>query len=274
MGTELKKTVGHAGVYTIGVLLSRLVSFVMLPVYTNFLSPSDYGVLELLEMTVIAVSIFAGLGIHNGLFKYYYECDNERDRMDLVSTAFLLVIGFYGMFCAIGVFSSSYLSSLVIGGSSYVSLFKLSFVNLFLQFLIFVPLAYVRAQQKSVLFVVVNTVQMVLQVSLNIIFVVYQKMGVPGILLSTLITYVVVGLWMSIYAFTRVGFRFSAERASHLIRFGAPFVLSGVGAFIMTFSDRLFIKHYWTISDVGIYSLAYKFGFLLMMFPVFPICNI
>jgi O-antigen/teichoic acid export membrane protein len=74
--------------------------------------------------------------------------------------------------------------------------------------------------------------------------------------------------------FSRVGFHFSRERSRELVKFGYPFVLSGLCAFITTYSDRFFLNHYTGLSSVGIYSLGYKFGFLLIMFPVRPMLNI
>ena len=62
--------------------------------------------------------------------------------------------------------------------------------------------------------------------------------------------------------------------AGAVLIFGAPFILSNIGDFILTFSDRYFLKAYSDLSCVGIYSLGYKLGFLLWMFPIAPIMNI
>ncbi|RME28056.1 MAG: lipopolysaccharide biosynthesis protein, partial [Candidatus Zixiibacteriota bacterium] len=63
----------QSSVYMAGQLLSRLISFIMLPIYTRFLTPADYGILELLSMTVDIVAMLAGAGISAALLRFYSE---------------------------------------------------------------------------------------------------------------------------------------------------------------------------------------------------------
>lgn len=274
MSKELKKTFGHAGIYAIGVVLNRAVSFLMLPIYTRLLTPADYGIMEILELTVDVVSIVTGLGILQGLFKFYYQTNSELDRKKVVSTIFILIISFYALSCTAGVLLSDVISALVFRTHEYVYFIQISFVNLFLSFLVYVPLAYVRTRQLPVLFVAISAVQLALQLSLNILLVVVYKMGVLGVLYSTFISSSVVGAALTIYTFRRTGIHLSRSITSKLLQFGYPFIISGFGAFILTYADRYFLNYYQHLSDVGVYALGYKFGFLLMTFPIQPIFNI
>nr|NIQ13093.1 oligosaccharide flippase family protein [Candidatus Dadabacteria bacterium] len=181
---ELGKTFQHAGIYSLGVILSRGISFLMLPIYTRFLSPADYGVLELLEMTVEVISIITGMGILQGMAKFYYQYDEEKDRKELVSTIFILIVSGYSLTCLFGGLFSSNISRLVFSSTEYTYLIMVSFLNLFLQITVFTSLTFIRVQQKSWLFVTVNAVKLIIQLFLNILFVVYFKMGVIGILYS------------------------------------------------------------------------------------------
>jgi len=274
MSSELRKTVGHASIYTIGIMLNRLVSFIMLPVYTRYLSPADYGILELLELVVDVVSIVAGLGILNGLAKFYYQFETEEDRNELVSTLFLLVLVFYSVTCLLSSLSSGWISLIVLKDSKYAFLVFISFINLFLQIMFHMNVSYLRTKQRSKQFVVMNTANLFMKLSLNILFVVFMDMKVLGVLISSTISFIILGAGMTLFSFREVGIRFSRSKAVDLIRFGYPFIFSSFCAFILTYSDRFFLNHYQTLSEVGIYALGYKFGFLLMMFPVSPMMNI
>jgi O-antigen/teichoic acid export membrane protein len=274
MSEVLKKTFSHAGIYSIGILLNSMVSFIMLPIYTRCLTPADYGVLELLEITVDVLSIIAGAGIIHGLSKYYYQYEVKRDKEELVSTLFISLILLYAGGCCVGFAFSEQISLVVYHTEKYSRFIEISFFNLFLSFLIYVPLGYLRTQQKSILFVIIGAVKLVLQLSLNIVFVVFLKKGVSGVLYSTLFTSLVVGGYLTWYTFSAVSFRYSKEKAKELFKFGYPFIFSGLGAFILTFSDRYFLNYFGDISKVGVYSLGYKFGFLLFTFPVRPLLQI
>jgi len=274
LSKDLKKTFGHAGIYAVGVFLNRAVSFLMLPIYTRLLTPADYGIMEILELTVDVVSIVTGMGILQGLFKFYYQTDNEQDRKKVVSTIFLLIIAFYAISCTAGVLLSDFITGLVFHSHEYTYFVQISFVNLFLSFLVYVPLAYIRTRQLPLLFVVISGVQLAMQLSMNIVLVVYYRMGVLGVLYSTFISSVFIGGVLTVYTFKLTGIRLSRPIASKLFRFGYPFIISGFGAFILTYADRYFLNFYHQLADVGVYALGYKFGFLLMTFPIQPIFNI
>jgi O-antigen/teichoic acid export membrane protein len=274
MKSELKKTIGHSGIYTLGIVLNRIISIAMLPVYTRYLTPADYGVLEMLEITVDVVSIVAGLGILNGLSKYYYLLESEEERNKLVSTLFVLVIVFYLAGCLMGGACSQLLSKIVFKGEQHSNLIAISFLNLFLQIVFHANMSYLQTQKRSLSFIVFSSLNVGMKLALNILFVIYLKMGVIGVLYSAVISFIVLDGIMTFRTFSRVGFHFSRETSKELIKFGYPFVLSGLCAFVTTYSDRFFLNHYTNLSNVGIYSLGYKFGFLLMMFPVQPMMSI
>ena len=61
----------------------------------------------------------------------------------------------------------------------------------------------------------------------------------------------------------RIGFGFGLDQCRNLISFSWPIIVSSIGMYYITFGDRYFIQHYHTIETVGIYALAYKFGFML-----------
>jgi O-antigen/teichoic acid export membrane protein len=274
MKSALATTFVHASIYTVGIVLNRAISFIMLPLYTHVLSPKDYGILELLEMTVDVVTIVTGMGVLHGLFKFYHDYQEREEKNELVSTLFTMVIALYFVASLAGGFFAHRLASTVLGSGEYADLVRLSFVNLFLQFLIYPSLAYLRVRQKSTMFVAVNAIKLFIQVFLNILFIVYLKMGVAGVLYGTMLSSLAIGGWLLCYTLAEVRFHFCTEKAKRLLRFGLPFVVSSLGAFILTFSDRYFLNYYRELSVVGVYALAYKFGFLLITFPVGPLMNI
>lgn len=99
-------------------------------------------------------------------------------------------------------------------------------------------------------------------------------MGVLGVLYSNLASSFVMGLVLTCYTYKSVGISFSRPMAKSMLLFGAPFIMSNLASFILTFSDRYFLKAYADLAVVGVYSLGYKLGFVLWMFPVQPIMNI
>ncbi len=256
----LKKLGKHLSVYGLGMLLSRAISFLMIPVYTHYLTPADYGVLELLDLTTYVLGIFMSLGVSSAVFKFYLEYETDRDRAQVISTAATFVLVLSLALISVAEWKRAFISRLVFGGSDYASFYTLALASFLFSTWAEVPLAFLRAQQKSVNFLVVSLIRLVCSLGLNIYFIVGLHKGVWGILLSNLIVSALFAFGMCFDLYRLAGIHFSIEKLRKLLSFGVPLLPSSVGMFVLVFSDRFFLKHYATLDEVGVYSLAYKFG--------------
>jgi O-antigen/teichoic acid export membrane protein len=273
--SEVKKTARLAAIYAVGIVLEKAASFIMLPIYTRYLTTADYGTIELLTMTIDIFCFIAGVGLAESVFRFYYKYEDPAQRRRVISTAAIMFICFYGIASAIGLLSSPLLATLILEGRPIdTQYFRLIFINLFLRSFITMPLLLIQTQQRPMLFVSVNFCRLVLQLSLNIYFVVHEGLGVIGVLYSIIITGTLVGCILVIYSIKNVGINFSKPMAKELIKFGYPIIVSSLAAFIITFSDRFFIKTFNSLSEVGVYSVGYKFGFLLTVIAAQPIFRI
>lgn len=270
MGTALKTIGSQTLVYTGGVILGKVASFVMLPIYTRYLTPADYGVLELLGMTIEVIGLITGAGIMGAVFKFYHGEQHRADKNEVISTAALGIAAIAMLATLLGLVIAPELSKLTFGNTANLPYLRLYFLLFLLQNFEQVPLALVRAENRAVLFVIVNAAKLVTVLSLNILFVVHLRMGIDGILAAAISASAMVSIGMSAYLVRRVGIRFSLERFRQMLGFGLPLVPWWVGNFVLVFSDRFFLNHYTNTSIVGLYSLAYKFAFLLSALAYSP----
>src|SRR3990172_11798123 len=264
MKSELKNLGKHTIIYGAGILLGRIVSFIMLPIYTRYLTPADYGVLELLTITTDVISIISGIGLTSTVMRFYSKYDNQEEKNKVVSTAIIVMSVPYLIANLVCVLLSGKFSVLVFGSVDYTFYFQLSFVLLFLQSGIDIPFALIRLKENSLLFILTNVSKLIIQLSLNIYFVMILKLGVAGILYSSLIAYLLISSFLIFYTVRSVGFAFSFQRSFEMLRFSYPLIFWSLGSFILTFSDRYFLNIYSDLRTVGIYFLVYKFGFLLV----------
>ena len=260
----------HGLVYGGGIILSKAVAFIMLPVYTHYLTPADYGLLQLVDMVLEVASIVAGSRLGAGIFRYYHKANTPGKRRAVLSTALIVLVTSYATAAtAILVFAPT-ISRVAFGSPEQVTLVRIGGLSLAFESLLLVPFAYLRLRDKSLFYVGVTTAKLVLQVSLNIVFVVALRLGAQGVLLSTLVANLLVGAALTIYVLKGVGLRLSGSAARDLLRFGIPFVGTQVATFIMTFGDRYFLRLDSGATTVGLYGLAYQFGFLLAQLGELP----
>jgi len=271
--TSFRRLGRETALYGLGVVLGRAVSFLMLPVYTRFLSPADYGLIALLDLSVDLTAIVFTAGTSAGLQRFYYKTHDEDERRRLISTLFLLTLGL----AAFGAIALSALSPAIwkyglkgAGAPWYVTL---AAANFFLGMLVFLPQAVAQTRQKPRFFVSVALAKLVLQLGLNILFIVHFRLGPAGLLWSTFVTCLVLGSVLTYRLFRETGVRLDRVIVRDLRRFGVPYQLTWAGSFLLTFGDRFFLQAGPGITAVGLYGMAYQFGFLLQQIGATPFLN-
>lgn len=274
MSVQFKQLGKHTLVYTAGIILGKIASFIMLPVYTRYLTPADYGVLELLGMTLDVIGMLTGVAIVAGVFKFYSAEADKAAKNSVISTAAVSVVAVAILTSLSGLLFARQLSTLIFGADSNPLYLQLYFLIYLLQNFEYLPFLLMRAENRSFLFVSVNIGKLVSMLSLNVLFVVYLGKGIVGVLTSNIITSAAVAVGLTIYLVRGVGLGFSAEKFRLLVNFGKSVVPWSLATFVLVFSDRFFLNYYADVSTVGIYSLAYKFAFLLGGLAYVPFENV
>ena len=270
MSVRGNKIISHGRIYLIGNILQRCVSFVMLPIYTRFLTPADYGTIELLSMILDFVGIILGLRIAESIFRFYAEYDDQKDKNEVITTAIYLVF-FLNIIGILLIYATSgFLTKLIFNDTSQRYNLMLFSLTLLLHVFIEIPMIYIRAKQRPWIFITFSMLKLILQLSLNIIFVVVMNLHVLGVIYSAVATSATMGIILIGFTIKSCGISFSVAKAKKLISFSLPLILTGIISFYITFGDRYFLRVYGGLDEVGIYSLAYKFGFLLTFLIVNP----
>ena len=76
----LRRLATTGAAYTASSVISKLIAVALLPLYTRYLTPADYGAAEVLFATVIAASIVIRLGLIEALLRFYYLADEDPGR--------------------------------------------------------------------------------------------------------------------------------------------------------------------------------------------------
>lgn len=270
MVSAQKKIARHAGIYGLAMILRNLASIIMLPIYTRYLTPADYGVIELFSMALDVVSIVLGVRIGEAIFRYYCATEDTIEKNQIVSTALIsvFVLNFLGFIIVAK--SAQPISGVLFGDGNYSELFGLFSATLVLSALELVPMTFIRAQQRPLVFLSFSICKLVLQIIFNLYFVVFKSLGVVGVVYGALASGGIMALILTSYTVRTVGIGFSLRLARRLASFSIPLILASLGAFYTTFGDRFFLRVYSGLDAVGLYSLGYKFGFMLCILTWTP----
>lgn len=268
--TEILSAVRHTAVYGLGNVLAKALGFLMLPFYTHYLNPADYGILEILDLSMSLFSMFLTMGMTAAVLRCYAVANSQEEKKRIVSTAFVFV-AVTGLAAAVlGLAAVRPVSASILGPAVPAKYLLLSFASFILSYVALLPRTYLRALEASGTFTLVDTLALCLMLVLNVYFVMSLKLGLEGILLSSVIAGGIQTVWLSIWAISRVGIHFRFTYLSQLLRFGWPLMFSNLAMFALNFSDRFFLQHLTSFKVVGIYAVGYKFGFMLNYLLVQP----
>lgn len=252
----------HSVIYGVGTATNKLVAFLLLPIYTQFLSTHDYGIKELVGLSTDVIGTLMATAISSAFFRFYFD-NKEQARRDLVLSSSYISLGGFGFFFIVLIsLFTPVMAELILDSSTLYTYFLISFAAMWFQIMNSIGFNLLRADLKSVQYIVFTIAKLITAICLNIIFIIYFEMGVLGILISTLLTSIAIFIFLNIPQLLRVGFHLSLPLVKDMFRFGFPLIWSQLGAFVVHLSDRFFIKAYSSISDVGLYSLGYRFGTL------------
>jgi O-antigen/teichoic acid export membrane protein len=267
---EIQTAVRHMAVYGVGNVMVKAIGFLMLPFYTHYFTPKDYGILEILDLSMSLFALVLNMGLTPAFLRIYAAAESPEARHHVVSTAsiFGITTGLLTFLAGVGFVGPV---TVLLFGPNVPSIYiLLSFSALVLNYMANLPRTYLRALEASGTYTIVDTGGVFLLLGLNVWFIAVLKVGLVGVLWSSVIVAALQFIGLSGWALGRAGFRFRMLHLRRMLAFGTPLVLSNVGLFVLNFSDRYFLQHLRSLEVVGVYAVGYKFGFMMNYLFVQP----
>jgi len=253
----------HSTIYAIGNVSRQLVGFLMLPLYTHYLTPADYGVVGLLTFALALLEPFFGARLGEAMLKFYYEATEDKQRRLIISTTLTITGVVSTLVATIACLSRGPASDLIFGTEKYalpVGLFAYVFLT---QAIEYYGLTFIRIQQRPALFITVNLTKLFVQLALNIWLIVYLKLGVTGVALSGIVSSALWAGGLAIYTIYFNGLRCDLHIARRMVAFSWPLWLSSLASLYIFSANRYYIRIFGSMDQVGYYELAARFAAIL-----------
>ena len=248
-------------VYGIGHILARLVTFLLLPLYTHSFSNEEYGALSLAYAFMGFTLILYRYGMDTALMKYSVQTNGyERTQHISVIIFSQLVTSFF--FSAVLYFSRYHIAEWVLGTNrpDWISLLALI---LFLDSLWNLPLLILRSEEKAIPFIGFSILNVLTTMIFNIIFVVNWGYGIEGVFMANILASGIVFIFSFPILINRIQLHaFDGIIFTKILYFSLPFLPAGIFTMIMELSDRYLLEWLLGTADVGLYSAGKKMGML------------
>jgi O-antigen/teichoic acid export membrane protein len=253
----LRRLATTGAAYSASSVLSKLIAVALLPLYTRHLTPADYGAAEVLIVGVIATSIVIRLGIIEALLRFYYERDEDPERV--VRTAFASLLWTTTAGALIALPFAEPLSELMLGRSE-PDLVRIAIFGLWIFTLWEFLLALFRVDERARAYLVFTVANVLVTIPATVWLVVIEERGAEGLLLGQYVTATItLGVLMVMHR-SRLALVPDFGQLRRMIRFGLPTMPAELSLYSLNFIDRLLIVRLVGLSDAGLYALAVKFA--------------
>ncbi|MCX6149380.1 MAG: flippase [Ignavibacteriales bacterium] len=265
MKEKFKELTKDTAIYGISTILSRFLNFILVPFYTNVFSTAEFGIQNTIYSYIAFFNIIYLYGMDSAFLKYA-SMKEERDSRTVFSTSFLFVLLTSVIFSILIVSFKPAISPLIdlpvkqSGLLNYVSLI------LFFDALTMIPFGHLRLIRKAKKFALIRTINIIINVALNLILILKYHMGIEAVFISNLAASIFSLAALLPDILSNISFKLRLDSLKELLKFGIPYLPAGLASIVIQVIDRPVLQKLTNESTVGIYSANYKLGIFMMLY--------
>ena len=248
----------NLGIYAVGSIGSRLMTFLLVPIYSFFISPSEFGYYDICFAAIMLMLPLITMQLREGAFRFLLDTTADDERTRVVTFAMVAMLR---NICA----------CLVLGVAAHLMFdircmwYTLVFACVFSVFEVVQQM--LRGLGHNKLFAGCGILSSFLIFAISVPLVVWADMGIEGVFLGNIAARVIAML----FAEWRVGVFRNYMRSDvdyravgrEIMRFSYPLVLVNLIVILIASGNRFFIEHFLGLHDNGLYAVAVKFAAIL-----------
>ena len=256
----LQRVGRNSAIYTVTTFLQKGVSFLLLPLYTRYLSPEDYGILAVVGSLSGVLAVFLNLSLHASVTRYYFSYRSEPNVLKEFWGTILVLVTLISLGAGVTLLLvGQYLLAPLYGDIAwpYVSL---GIATIMLQPVTTIFLSILQTREQADLYAMHTLAQFALTVTMIVSFVVFLGWNAEGPLVAGLITailYFVISMY-SLRGEYRLCFR--RNYALQALNYSLPLVPHILASQVIAASDRMFLNQMISTASAGIYNIGAVFG--------------
>jgi O-antigen/teichoic acid export membrane protein len=253
----LRRLATTGAAYTASSVLSKLIAVALLPIYTRYLTPADYGAAEVMLTGVVAASIVVRLGVIEALMRFYFiggQPPNEVVRSGFASLFWTTTIVALLALPFAGPISDALL------GEPDAGLARIAIAGLWVFTLYEYLVSLFRLDERARTYFFFTVANVLVAIPLTVFFVVAEDRGADGLLLGIYGAALPFLVIVAIDQRRRLGLIPKRDVLRRMMRFGLPTMPAELSLYSLQFIDRILLARLSGLAAAGLYSLAVKFG--------------
>jgi O-antigen/teichoic acid export membrane protein len=262
---RLKELFRHSAIYGLGSIVARILGVLLLPLYTRYLSPSDYGLIETLVALSAVLTALVAQAMKSAFFRFYFDSTEVARRLLVVRTAFWYVMAASTLTLGLGVALSPQISWVLFHTQHHADLVIASFIGLWAAMNYDQMTSLFRVEQRSTAYVAATLANVGITIAATVLLVVVFDQGPLGVLVGNFTGTLAVYVALLLYSRHALGLQFDRPLYRAMNRFGLPLVPSAVALWLTNFADRFFLIKLADPHEVGLYSIGVRIASAIVL---------
>ena len=276
MAANLTKLAGQVAIYGISSVVARLLNYLLVPYYTRFMTPAEYGIITDIYALIPFALVVLTMGMESGYFRFAAKAEGEDERRRVYATTWGAVLMAATLFLgAVLLFEEGLSSAMGYAGSDYVWIMGLI---IFFDVAGAIPFARLRQEGRALRFVTIRLLSVIINIGLCIwfysaqpeMFRFFAEPSDPGYafvanLIASTLTFIL--LLLSCRGTLP---RIEPKRLKTIFLYSLPLLLSGIAGTANEFIDRQMIKFLMpaeeSLAALGVYGAVVKIGVVMLLF--------
>lgn len=274
-----KKLFQQTAIYGIATVLPRILNYFLVRLHTRFLTTAVYGNVSNVFAYFVVFNVVLSYGMETAFFRFFHK---EEDKEQVISTSAWSLIGSSVLFGILGLVFANQIAEVTQIPANVV---QLSMGILALDALVVIPFAWLRAKERPIRYAALKTINVVINVGLNIFFLAFlpgwsenssflAQIYVPDFQFQ----YIFIANFIASFAtlilmggfYVKLKFSFDKAMWKRIMRYALPILVAGLAYAINEASDRIMMKYLLpediADSELGIYSACYKLAIFMTLF--------
>src|SRR5438093_5990339 len=265
MFARIKELLRHSAIYGLGSIVARVLGVLLLPLYTRYLSPSDYGLIETLVALAAVLTALVAQAMKSAFFRFYFDSAEPERRLLVVRTAFWYVLAASTAVLIAGVALAQPISWILFHTRSHDGLVIAAFIGLWAALNYEQMTSLFRVEQRPTAYGTATLANVAITIAATILLVVVFDKGPLGVLVGNFTGTLIVYAALLLYSRHALGLQFDRSLYRAMNRFGLPLVPSALALWLTNFSDRFFLVKLTDAHEVGLYSIAVRIASAIVL---------
>jgi len=261
----LKKLASQTVIYGLSSVVGRLLNYLLVPLYTRYFLPAEYGVVTELYAYVAFLVVLLTYGMETAFFRFSKKEETTKVYSTTLISLLISSVVFVGL-----IFLNSSAISEWLGYANHPEYIQFFALIIGMDAVASISFAKLREQDKAMRFAFIRIVNIMINIGLNLYFIVYQEYGIAYIFIANLVASVIT-LLMLFPQMIGSSWVFDKKLWKKMMIYALPLLIAGLAGMTNETIDRILLKHLLPNTDIaaselGLYGAFYKLSIIMILF--------